>query len=152
MKKTTPKLTRRDALKVLGAAAGASALANLPSKWRTPVLTAGVLPAHAQSSPCYDLIITWTQYESGGPYYAHVESPLPSETTESSSNGYARWYCGTLTTCVPIVLILDSHTFYVQATSWSGSEYHELVGGSPTLTIYFDPGSGQVSTQSSICE
>ena len=43
-------LSRRDALKLLGAAAGATVLANLPSKWSTPALTAGVLPAHAQTS------------------------------------------------------------------------------------------------------
>ena len=49
---TDKNLSRRDALKLLGAAAGASVLANLPSKWSTPRLTAGVLPAHAQSS-CY---------------------------------------------------------------------------------------------------
>ncbi len=46
----TKKLSRRDALKILGAAAGASVLANLPSKWTKPELAAGVLPAHAQTS------------------------------------------------------------------------------------------------------
>lgn len=44
------KLTRRDAIKILSAAAGASVLANLPSKWSSPELTSGVLPAHAQTS------------------------------------------------------------------------------------------------------
>jgi len=44
------QLSRRDALKVLGAAAGATALANLPSKWNSPELLSGVLPAHAQTS------------------------------------------------------------------------------------------------------
>lgn len=44
------KLSRRDALKILGAAAGASVLANLPSKWTKPEIAAGVLPAHAQTS------------------------------------------------------------------------------------------------------
>jgi hypothetical protein len=48
--KTAKELSRRDALKLLGAAAGATVLANLPSKWSTPELTAGVLPAHAQTS------------------------------------------------------------------------------------------------------
>jgi hypothetical protein len=51
MTKTTPKkLSRRDAIKLLGAAAGATLLANLPSKWSKPALTSGVLPAHAQTS------------------------------------------------------------------------------------------------------
>lgn len=44
------KLSRRDAIKVLGAAAGASVLATLPTKWTKPEITAGVLPAHAQTS------------------------------------------------------------------------------------------------------
>lgn len=50
MSNTTKKLSRRDAFKVLGAVAGASLLANLPSKWSTPELASGVLPAHAQTS------------------------------------------------------------------------------------------------------
>jgi hypothetical protein len=44
------KLSRRDAIKILGAVAGATVLANLPSKWSKPQLTQGVLPAHAQTS------------------------------------------------------------------------------------------------------
>ena len=47
---SSKKLSRRDALKLLGAATGAAALANLPSKWSTPELSRGVLPAHAQTS------------------------------------------------------------------------------------------------------
>ncbi|HSR31410.1 MAG TPA: twin-arginine translocation signal domain-containing protein, partial [Anaerolineae bacterium] len=47
---TNKQLSRRDALKLLGAAAGASVLANLPSKWSTPQSVAGVLPAHADTS------------------------------------------------------------------------------------------------------
>jgi len=51
------KITRREAIKILGATAGASLLANIPAKWSTPQLTKGVLPAHAQTSLCFDLII-----------------------------------------------------------------------------------------------
>jgi len=47
---TDKKLSRRDAMKLLGAAIGAAALANLPSKWDKPELAQGVLPAHAQQS------------------------------------------------------------------------------------------------------
>lgn len=46
----TKKLSRRDAIKLLGAATGATLLANLPSKWSKPSLASGVLPAHAQTS------------------------------------------------------------------------------------------------------
>jgi hypothetical protein len=47
---TSKKLSRRDAIKLLGAATGATLLANLPSKWSKPSLMSGVLPAHAQTS------------------------------------------------------------------------------------------------------
>jgi len=47
---TEKKISRRDAMKILGAAIGAAALANLPSKWDKPELAQGVLPAHAQQS------------------------------------------------------------------------------------------------------
>jgi hypothetical protein len=49
-KTTSKKLSRRDAIKVLGAATGAVVLANLPTKWSKPELISGVLPAHAQTS------------------------------------------------------------------------------------------------------
>ena len=52
MTKLDKKLSRRDAIKLLGAAAGATALANLPSKWSKPELVSGVMPAHAQTSAC----------------------------------------------------------------------------------------------------
>ena len=44
------KLSRRDTIKLLGAALGGAVLANTPSKWNTPRVISGVLPAHAQSS------------------------------------------------------------------------------------------------------
>src|SRR5260221_2302486 len=47
--KTTLKISRRDAVKIL-AAAGAATLAGLPGKWAKPVLHFGALPVHAQTS------------------------------------------------------------------------------------------------------
>jgi hypothetical protein len=47
---TYKKLSRRDALKILAAAAGATTLANLPPQWSKPGIAVGVLPAHAQTS------------------------------------------------------------------------------------------------------
>lgn len=44
---TKKQLSRREALKVLGAAA---AMASLPPTWKEPELIAGKLPAHAQTS------------------------------------------------------------------------------------------------------
>lgn len=46
------KISRREAIKLLGVATGASLLANLPAKWSRPEVTGSVLPAHAQTS-CY---------------------------------------------------------------------------------------------------
>lgn len=51
----TSKISRRDALKILTAATGAAALANLPPKWSKPGVEVGVLPAHAQTSIGYVL-------------------------------------------------------------------------------------------------
>lgn len=47
---TRKKISRRDAIKLIGAVTGATVLANLPSKWSTPEIAKGVLPAHAQTS------------------------------------------------------------------------------------------------------
>ncbi|RMD50958.1 MAG: twin-arginine translocation signal domain-containing protein [Candidatus Thermofonsia bacterium] len=50
-KQNRQQLSRRDALKVIAAVTGAATLTNLPNKWVKPVLDAGVLPAHAQTTP-----------------------------------------------------------------------------------------------------
>ncbi len=59
-------LSRREVLKALGAIGGAAAAsALLPEKWVKPVVEAGVLPAHAQTSTgpvsCYILDLTHRQ-------------------------------------------------------------------------------------------
>jgi hypothetical protein len=46
----TKKISRRDALKLLTAVTGATALANAPARWSKPGLKIGMLPAHAQTS------------------------------------------------------------------------------------------------------
>jgi hypothetical protein len=45
------KLSRRDALKALIAAGGATTLATLPDRWEQPIVQAASLPAFAQTSP-----------------------------------------------------------------------------------------------------
>jgi hypothetical protein len=54
---TEKKISRRDAMKMLGVAVGAATLSTLPSKWNTPELAAGVLPAHARQSAVFTQII-----------------------------------------------------------------------------------------------
>lgn len=65
MKNQPNKLSRRETMKVLGAAAGASLLANLPSKWSTPEVTGGALPAHAQASSLYSFTSCDQKYPTG---------------------------------------------------------------------------------------
>lgn len=48
--KPSKEISRRDAIKILAAVAGAAALANIPDKWTKPGMEVGVLPAHAQTS------------------------------------------------------------------------------------------------------
>ncbi|MCB2179931.1 twin-arginine translocation signal domain-containing protein [bacterium] len=102
MKKNN-QLSRRDALKVLGAAAGATALANLPKKWNSPELLSGVLPAHAQTSilptptpepACVDYAVTLELLTSGGNLDQLYASPVPDENEWTGLAGsYARWNC-----------------------------------------------------------
>ncbi len=79
----TQKLSRRDAIKLLGAAAGATLLANLPSKWRTPELASGVLPAHAQTS---SLLLTIT--DGGFTSFDVKDSPEEHQLIKSTSKLY----------------------------------------------------------------
>jgi len=52
MTETNKRLSRREAIKILGTTTGASLLANIPAKWSKPELTGASLPAHAQTSNC----------------------------------------------------------------------------------------------------
>jgi hypothetical protein len=45
------QISRREAIQILVAAAGAFHTALIPIDWSAPLVQAGVLPAHAQSSP-----------------------------------------------------------------------------------------------------
>lgn len=69
----TTKISRRDALKLLAAAAGATALADLPARWSKPDLEVGVLPAHAQTSV---------------EHVEHVLSTLPADLPEPNNACY----------------------------------------------------------------
>jgi hypothetical protein len=78
------KISRRDAIKLLGAVTGATVLANLPSKWNTPEIASGVLPAHAQTSTSlFSLICVQDQFSAGfGPPTSSVSiSPAQSNVS-----------------------------------------------------------------------
>jgi hypothetical protein len=56
--KPTKRLSRRDALKLLGTAAGGSMMAALPPKWTSPRVTPGSLPANGATSPVLPTVTT----------------------------------------------------------------------------------------------
>ena len=57
--KPSKEISRRDAIKILAAVAGATALVNLPDKWTKPGMEVGVLPAHAQTSLGLHTLAAW---------------------------------------------------------------------------------------------
>jgi hypothetical protein len=89
------KISRRDAIKLLGAVTGATVLANLPSKWKTPQLARGVLPAHAQTSQCFVLSIVVTTAATatifGG---ANVAPDINTAGTTYALGTGMFWNCG----------------------------------------------------------
>ena len=91
MKEQPKKLSRRDALKLLGAAAGASVLANLPSKWNTPEIASGVLPAHAQTS-CADITGEYASWENDDYDTSGDTEYDPVIVTREGDTYTVRWY------------------------------------------------------------
>lgn len=79
-------LTRRQALKALAAATSGFALNFVPRSWKTPVVSVGTLPAHAQISVCPDdmcaIAVTTTMVESG---YGDFDFSM------CTPNGYYIW-------------------------------------------------------------
>jgi len=82
------KLSRREAIKILGAATGASLLANIPAKWSKPEVTGSTLPAFAQTS-CIALFVAVTNADGLAPSVVGIVSVIPNVDTLSS----ATWYC-----------------------------------------------------------
>ena len=86
---TNKNLSRRDALKLLGAAVGASVLANLPSRWSTPQSVAGVLPAHAATSGDCSGVALRIAAETAGVSYVASSPPF-----SRSGSMLWEWDCG----------------------------------------------------------
>ncbi len=83
---TEKKLSRRDAMKMLGVAVGAATLASLPSKWNTPELAAGVLPAHARQSAVACVPISRTVTVGALVAGANVFIPFAPPLTDADLN------------------------------------------------------------------
>ena len=96
MTEKNKKLSRRDAIKLLGAAAGAAALANLPSKWSKPELVSGVLPAHAQSSvTCtnYAMVAEIISVSGLVGFNTYLAPPTSSSGTQGQVGHTLYWDC-----------------------------------------------------------
>jgi hypothetical protein len=80
-------LSRRDALKTLAAITGAVTLASLPSKWQTPVVQVGALPAHAQCSVVPGTVTFYIINNSSQPYMVSFVGSGYSNSVTVSANG-----------------------------------------------------------------
>ena len=144
--KPTRQLSRRDALKLLGAAAGASVLANLPSKWSTPALTAGVLPAHAQTSGCTDSALVFQVIASEGTL-EHEYSPNPdSDSGGPLTEGYqATWACGDR--CVAVAVGAGpGESGTLRFTVMNGVPFDVPLPAVSIYWIYLNAGTGVYNT------
>lgn len=139
---TKKNLSRRDILKVLGAASGAAVLANLPAKWSSPELAVGVLPAHAQTSLCYALTIELVDTD-GSAFFQSFQTP-PDEV----DGDFLRWYCQEGCADLDIWAEGDGVTFItVRITTLAGTfEHTEYAGeGGPYFPLLVDLATGAYS-------
>jgi hypothetical protein len=137
---TPKKLTRRDAIKILGAAAGASVLANLPSKWSTPELTQGVLPAHAQTSIC-----------SGTQLLLEPASATPALSTSGSSappdaggSTFLSWDCSH--SCLYVEVSIGVGSQLITVTPFNQASFDVSINAGDFWSIYLDVNSGLYTT------
>lgn len=86
-KEPEKKISRRDAIKLLGAAIGAAMAANLPGKWSKPEAISGVLPVHAQTSLLNTPTATATNLTpTNTPTVTVTNNPLTPTNTPTSTS------------------------------------------------------------------
>ena len=112
--KSQVKISRRDAIKALAAVAGATALANIPSKWIKPSLNVGILPAHAQTSVVHHTVTAGIS----DPTANYCNSLKSTAVITPPSSGIPLNYI--LTTSGSVVISSPAHTGTV-ATDGTGT-------------------------------
>ena len=144
--KNQKKLSRREAIKLLGAGAGASLLANLPSKWSKPDLTGGTMPAFAQTS-CNSVFLEVVSTDGDGSFYlpSRQVGPVPDKYTFSGVAGSTvTWYCqsGCLFFYFDFNKGLSGTTGHVSITTLAGTfdEYYTDSNTSRDIVIELDTG------------
>lgn len=138
------KVSRRDAIKLIGAAAGAAALANLPSKWSKPELVSGVLPAHAQTS-CAAVtfeILTLSPNNIDGITAGIITGPSPDFSSGDGGTGsIVGWSCQS--GCLAFYLELSTATdASIRITTLSHTFTIVLNAGYTRADFLIDLGSG----------
>jgi hypothetical protein len=140
------QLTRRDAIKLLGAVAGASMLANLPTKWSKPSLMSGVLPAHAQTS-CNSVLIEVLE----GNFFVSVRNNAPQPDLVTGDGGPGStlvWVCRD--ECLFLWCDLNanlSETGSVRITTLAGQFIENYDVMDSLRDIVIDMGSGEYSNE-----
>ena len=137
--KNQKKLSRREAIKLLGAGAGASLLANLPSKWSKPELTGGTMPAFAQTS-CNSVFLEIVSTD-GTFFGSGVFGPSPDEISGDGAAGSTlTWYCQS--GCLFFIFDLNSGTTgQVRITTMAGTFIENYPPSLRDIVIELDTGA-----------
>jgi len=143
------KISRREAIKLLGAAAGASLLANIPAKWSKPELTGGVLPAHAQTS-CSGNAVEFTITAPAGAtlFYAEIVNQVigPSGSVSDGASVNGGIACGTGCYQVTSFFTNGSGTAEVQLnTFFGGASTVNFTGGPSYFSMLVNLATGENS-------
>ncbi len=122
-------ISRRNALKIIVATTSAATLSNLPGQWLKPVLRAGVLPAHAQTSGQPTANPNPTAANTATPTATATNTPTSTPTNTPTATATPQILQGSLATMV----------------EWS----FEVGQMDLNLEVY-DPGSGTWATPSNL--
>jgi len=150
MTETNKKLSRREAIKIVGAAAGASLLANLPSKWSKPKLTGASMPAHAQTSCSnYAMIVEIIAVSgaAGIDGYTGGGNTAPTSTSGTYNQvGYTLyWDCTPTCIAVGSVAAAGANSLTVRFTVMGGAPYDVNLLNGENYNIHLDSSTGNTA-------
>jgi hypothetical protein len=135
-------LSRRELLKLLAAATGATVLSSVPNKWITPIVEIGALPAHAQGSATGTV---------SGFIYEDCSSDKPSHVTLAPKNGV----CSPPATGSPIVGAKIQVMGSPGINSTTGSDGHFMLSnvpaGNPCFQLTLPAAPAMKSPSVSLC-
>jgi len=148
MENTPQKIiSRRDAMKLLTAAVGATALTSLPSEWSKPALAASELPEHARQSLCYAVFVE--VLSADGEIFLAIPdvpgNPLPDVVSGSGGTGSTwGWYCQE--GCLFFILGSIDTSASVQITTIS-DQFTLVINSQDPKYVLISLGTGQYSLE-----